>query len=298
MRLFMPGLCAAALDRRMRNLALSIVAALILPLGAAAAEQVEVPSGDVKLRAILYRPAGAGPFPAVVALHTCDGLDASLVTSSGGGEAPIDQRYREWAEHLTAAGFAVLFPDSFGSRGLSPQCHLRQVPVRASRTRSNDANAARHWLQAQPFVIADRVSLLGWSHGATTALWAVRRRAGLLHDTTPDFRSAVALYPNCQRSGNSAWSARIPTLILIGRADDWTPAGACEQMVADARGRSAGALIVVYPGAYHDFDRADLPLHERTGIRNAPNPAGRVHIGTDAAARTDAFKRVLEWFAR
>jgi dienelactone hydrolase len=33
-------------------------------------------------------------------------------------------------------------------------------------------------------------------------------------------------------------------------------------------------------------------------MRNAPNPAGRVHIGTDAAARADAFKRVPEWFAR
>jgi dienelactone hydrolase len=283
----------------MRNLLISIAAALILAVGAAAAaEQVEVPSGDVKLRAILYRPAGAGPFPAVVALHTCDGLGASLASGPGGSETPIDQRYREWAEHLTAAGFAVLFPDSFGSRGVGSQCHLRQVPIRASRTRSNDATAARHWLQTQPWVIADRVSLLGWSHGGSTALWAVRRRTSPAHNKTPDFRSAVALYPNCQRSGNSAWSARIPTLILIGRADDWTSASACEQMVAGARGRSAGTLIVVYPGAYHDFDRADLPLHERIGIRNSPNPAGRVHIGTDAAARADAFKRVLEWFAR
>jgi dienelactone hydrolase len=275
----------------MRNLLVSIAIALILPLrSAAAAERVEVPSGDVKLRAMLYRPAGAGPFPAVVALHTCDGL------ATGG--APIDARYQEWGERLMAAGFAVLFPDSFGSRGLTSQCRLRQHAVRASRTRSNDANAARHWLQAQPFVIADRVSLMGWSHGASTALWTVRRSSGPAHDKTPDFRSAVALYPNCQRSGTLAWSARIPTLILIGRADDWTLAATCEQMVAGARGRSAGALIVVYADAYHDFDVPDVALHERTGMRNAPNPAGRVHIGTDAAARADAFKRVPEWFAR
>jgi dienelactone hydrolase len=275
----------------MRNLLVSIAIALFLPLGAAAAaEQVEVPTGDVKLRAMLYRPAGAGPFPAVVALHTCDGLAS--------GTTPIDARYQEWGERLVAAGFAVLFPDSFGSRGLTSQCRLRQRAVRASHTRSNDADAARHWLQAQPFVIADRVSLMGWSHGASTALWTVRRSSRPAHDKTPDFRSAVALYPNCQRSGNLAWSARIPTLILIGRADDWTLAATCEQMVAGARGRSAGALIVVYAGAYHDFDRADLALHERTGIRNAPNPAGRVHIGTDAAGRADAFKRVPEWFAR
>jgi dienelactone hydrolase len=275
----------------MRNLPVSIAAALFLALGsAAAAEQVEIPSGDVKLRAMLFRPEGAGPFPAIVALHTCDGL--------GDGESPIDQRYLDWGEHLKAAGFAVLFPDSHGSRGLSSQCRLRQRSVRASRTRINDAIAARHWLQAQPWVIADRVSLLGWSHGATTALWTVRRHAGAARDKTPDFRSAALLYPNCQRAGNLAWSTRIPTLILIGRADDWTPAATCEQMVAGARGRSAGALIVVYPGAYHDFDVEGVSLHERTGIANTPSPAGRVHVGSDADARADAFKRVPEWFAR
>jgi dienelactone hydrolase len=289
----MPGLCAAVLDRPMR-IFLSILAALLLTLGAAtAAEQVEVPSGDVKLRAMLFKPAGPGPFAAVVALHACDGLG-----EAPGGEAAIEHHYEEWGERLKAAGFAVLFPDSFGSRGLGSQCSVPQRAVRASRTRFNDANAARHWLQAQPWAVPDRVSLLGWSHGATTSLYAIRRHAGATRDKTPDFRSAVALYPNCQRSGALAWSARVPTLILIGRADDWTLASTCEQMVAGARGRSAGTQIVVYPGAYHDFDYDGLKLTTRSGMANSANPNGRVHIGGDAAARADALKRVPEWFAR
>lgn len=274
----------------MRNLKFWIAAALILASGCANAfEQVEIPSGDVKLRGVLYRPPGPGPFPAVVALHTCDGL--------GDGETPLDNRYREWGEHLMAAGFAVLFPDSFGSRGLGSQCHQRQRPVRASRTRINDANAARHWLQEQPWVIPDRVSIVGWSHGATTTLWTIRRGIGAARDKMPDFRSAVAFYPNCKRSGALAWSARVPTLILIGRADDWTSAATCEQMIAGARGRSAGTVIKVYPGAYHDFDRANLALQERTSIANTVIPTGRVHIATDAPARADALKRVTEWLA-
>jgi dienelactone hydrolase len=138
----------------MRNLPVSIAGALILALGsAAAAEQIEIPAGDVKLRATLYHPEGAGPFPAIVALHTCDGLDD--------GESPINQRYRDWGKQLKSAGFAVLFPDSHGSHGLSSQCRLRQRSVRASRTRINDAIAARHWLQPHSWVIANRVSLLG-----------------------------------------------------------------------------------------------------------------------------------------
>ena len=223
-------------------------------------------------------------------MHACDGL--------GDRANPIDQRYQDWADALTKAGFVVIFPDSFGSRGLGSQCRVQERKVRASRLRIADANAARHWLQAQPYIVADRVSLLGWSHGATTALWTVRRRAGALRDKTPDFRTAAVLYPNCRGSGNSAWSARIPVLILAGGADDWTPAALCQQMVAGARGRSAAASLVVYPGAYHDFDRANLPLQDRTGLTNTPNPGGRVHIAGDAQAREDAFKRVLEWFAR
>ena len=278
----------------MRILLKTIAAAALLAMGAFSAvaqtaERVEVLSGDVKLRAMLYRPAGPGPFPAVVALHTCDGL--------GDGEG-IDERYKEWGEHLAKAGFAVLFPDSFGSRGVSAQCGQRQRPVRASRTRINDAYAARQWLQTQHWAIPDRVSLLGWSHGGTTALWTIRRRTGGDQNKTPDFRSAVALYPNCQRAGSLAWSARVPTLILIGRADDWTAASACEQMIAGARGRSAGTQIAVYPGAMHDFDRKDLAPQERSGLANTASPNGRVHIGTNAAARADAFKRVPEWFAR
>jgi dienelactone hydrolase len=277
----------------MQTLLRSLAAAIVLVSGTIssvqAAERVELPSGDVRLRAMLYKPAGAGPFPAVVALHTCDGL--------GDGEA-IDARYSEWGEHLAAAGFAVLFPDSFGSRGVTGQCSQRQRPVRASQTRINDARAARDWLQGQPWVIADRVSLLGWSHGATTALWTIRRRGNSGDRRHPDFRAAVALYPNCERAGSFAWSARVPTLILIGRADDWTSASACEQMLAGARGRSAGIQIKVYPGAMHDFDRKDLAPQERTGMANTASPTGRVHIGTNAAARADAFKRVPEWFAR
>lgn len=270
-----------------------LAAATMLILGTIsvvhAAERVELPSGDVKLHAVLYRPPGLGPFPAVVALHTCDGLSD--------GES-VDPRYAEWGERLAAAGFAVLFPDSFGSRGVTGQCSQRQRPVRASQIRINDARAARDWLQTQPWVIGDRVSLLGWSHGATTALWTIRRRGNSGDRKLPDFRAAVALYPNCERAGSFAWSARVPTLILIGSADDWTLASACEQMLAGARGRSAGTQIKVYPGAMHDFDRKDLAPQERTGMANTASPTGRVHIGTDAEAREDAFKRVPEWFAR
>ncbi len=274
-----------------------ILAALALAAGIAAAAPapvaptpVDIPLDKGTLKSVLFRPDGPGPFPAVVALHDCSGL----TTRKGA----FGSRYRAWAEQLVKAGFVVLFPDSFGSRGLGSQCANRRRTVRSDRERVDDANAARRWLQQQSYVEPHHVALLGWANGAITALWTVRRRIALAAVDDADFRSAVAFYPGCKRLDNAAWSARIPTLILIGASDDWTPAPACEHMVADARGRSAGISIMVYLAAYHDFDHPNRPLALRSGVAYSANNSGTVHTGTNRAARADALRRVPEWLAR
>src|SRR5437764_2957097 len=85
------------------------------------------------LRGILYRPEGAGPFPAVVALHGCGGI----FNRSG----KLVSRFADWGDRLVAAGLAVLFPDSYASRGLPAQCRVRERKVRSSRERVADAQA-------------------------------------------------------------------------------------------------------------------------------------------------------------
>jgi dienelactone hydrolase len=273
-----------------RTLLVCLIASVLWTGGAAAApDQVDIPDGELTLHATLYRPDGAGPFPAVVALHDCGGLTHRPLTDA--------HLYSEWARLLVAQGFAVLFPDSFGSRGIGSQCREPNRKVHASRERVADANAARRWLQSQSFVRPDHISLLGWQNGGVAALWAVRPTAAP-RDGSTDFRSAVAFYPNCRRLRETAWSGRVPTLILIGSADDWTPAAACQQMVAGAHERSARVQIVVYPGAHHEFDRADTPIRLRTGLVNTADPTGKAHGGTNPAARNDALKRVPRWLER
>jgi dienelactone hydrolase len=263
-------------------------AALWATAGAAAEapQTVNIPEGELSLHATLYRPEGTGPFPAVIALHDCGGLDKNPAVNA--------ELYGEWSALLAGKGFVVLFPDSFGSRGVGPQCRLRPK-VRASRERVADANAARRWLQTQNFVRADRISLLGWASGGIAALWTVRPNA-VPRDGSADFRSAVALYPGCGRLRQTAWSARVPTLILIGAADETALASTCEQMVAGARGRSARAEIVVYPGAGHEFDR--VPVRPRGEPAGTADPSGRVRRAPSPAARADALRRVPLWLAR
>jgi len=256
----------------------------------AAPEPVEIALEHGVLKAMLFRPDGAGPFPAVIGLHGCEGLLGTTGT--------VEERYRDWAEHLTKAGFVVLYPDSYGSRGLGPQCSIRRRAIRTDHERVADANAARRWLQTQSYVKRDHVTLLGWATGGISVLWTVRRRATLPKDDKTDFRSAVAFYPGCRRLDNAAWSARVPTLILIGAADDQTSAQVCQRMVAATRGRSAGTSIVVYPGTYHDFDHPDRPLEVRGGYAFATDSSGKIHTGTNPAARADALRRVPQWLAR
>ncbi|HEV3186327.1 MAG TPA: dienelactone hydrolase family protein [Xanthobacteraceae bacterium] len=270
----------------------AVILAFLAWSGAAAAaapELVEIHEGSTKLKAYLYRPDGDGPFRAVVGLHGCGGLS--------GRSGPVATRYRDWGERLSAAGFAVLLPDSFGSRGLASQCTVRGSTVRTARERVADAVAARRWLQAQSWVIADRVSLMGWQNGGVATLWTIRRRGGGEGDGE-DFRSAVALYPGCRRLSQTEWSARVPTLVLVGAADDWAPAKACEQMVAGARGRSAQTQIIVYPGAYSAFDHPDMPMRQLSGLAFSADGSGHAHSATNPAAREDAIKRVPEWLAR
>ena len=252
-----------------------------------APRQVDIPATGLTLHAQLYKPDGDGPFPTVIALHGCGGL--------GGQSEPVLPRYRDWTEQLLKTGHAVLLPDSYGSRELGPQCRAKERRVLARRERVADVNAARQWLLQQPWTARDRISLIGWANGASAVLWAVRPQLAS-RSLESDFRSAIAFYPDCRISSGLGWSTRVPTLLLIGAQDDVSSPAACRQMVEGARGRSALVQIVVYPGASHDLDRANLPLHAIAGSE-AELPEGG-HVGSDADARQDAQRRVAEWLAR
>src|SRR3954470_13748349 len=252
-----------------------------------APHQVDIPLSNGMLHAQLYKPDGNGPFPVVIAMHGCGGL--------AGQSDPVQSRYHDWADQLLRRGTAVLLPDSYGSRELGPQCQVGEPKIRARRERVADIMASRQWLLQQPWAARDRISLLGWANGASAVLWAVRPQLSS-QNIEPDFRSAIAFYPDCRISSGLGWSARVPTLLLIGAKDDVSSPPACRQMIDGARGRSAMARIVVYPGAYHDFDRANLPLHANAG--SSDDAALRGHHGTDVEARADSQKRVTEWLAR
>jgi len=195
------------------------------------------------LQGYLRQPPGAGPSPAVVLLHGCDGHAQRL-----------DER---WGRRIAAWGYVTLTVDSFGPRGLKNTCS-NGAPVDLAF----DAYRALGYLVQQQSVDSSRVAVLGFSQGAGQALSSVER--GIVEQASPNkFRAAIAFYPHCLGfKGNMT----VPTLVLIGELDDWSLATECRNMVDGrddwgiSRQKDQGVPIklIVYPGAYHAFDASGL----------------------------------------
>jgi dienelactone hydrolase len=260
-------------------------------------ERVRFPSNDADLAGgspsiidgYLFKPAGQGPFPALVALHGCSGL----FTKSG----RFHRRDWDWAKRLQSLGYVVLFPDSLTPRGMQQICTRKDIGgAMPFRERPRDARGALRWLQSQPFVRKDRVGLLGWSNGGTTVLSAIDARSQARPvGITDDFRVAIAFYPGCRSTEqNVKWTTHIPLTILIGEADDWTPAALCSSLVNRVCREGASVEIVTYPEAHHAFDAPDQPLRVRSGLAHTARRDGRATIGTNPVARADAVHRVKE----
>ena len=90
-----------------------------------------------------------------------------------------------------------------------------------------------------------------------------------------------------------------PLLVLIGGADDWTPAATCRQMADAMAMRGADASIVVYPGAYHYFDVEGRDLTVLAEVENELKPGGfGATVAYQAAAAADAQRQVEAFLAQ
>jgi len=281
-------------------IALAFVLAIGLP--AAAQEKVTFAStdGDLKggtpttVTGFLYKPQGVGPFPAVVSLHGCDGL-----VEEDGKVKPL---YGTWGEILSREGYIVLLPDSHGSRGHGNLCAVmpEKRPVQGGRERPRDAYGALAYLRSRSDVRTNSIAILGQSAGASTMFFTIAKdaRPKDLSDQQ-DFRAAVAFYPGCQPfvEREPRWAPRQPLLLLMGEADNFTPAAPCKEVLSRVPADAVASITThFYPGAHHAFDHPNLAVQVRTNVKLPPDGHSPT-VGTNPEARADAIVRVKQFLA-
>jgi len=228
--------------------------------------------GD-KIQGDLAKPDGAGPFPAVIVLHGCGGMH--------------DMTKRKLIDELVAWGYAILLVDSHATRRIQPEqaCAFTSGAFTIMDKRRRDAFGALVFLGSQTFIDPHHVAVVGFSAGAWVTLSVAEPNAFELFGPTSNlrFQAAAAFYPLCVLPGARP---AIPTLILIGASDDWTPAADCSAKVARWGKDGPPVELVVYPGAYHGFYYPQL------------QPGRNIfdhHLEYNGAAADDASHRLHEF---
>ena len=197
--------------------------------------ELETPlAASPPLQGFLRLPNRAGPTPAVVLLHSCNG-----------NWRRIDER---WGRLIASWGYVTLAVYS----SLKSTCSNAAVDL------AYDAYRALDFLVQQQAVDPARVVALGFSQGGWLALSSVER-GPTERFATNKFRAAVAFYPPCRHiNGNMT----VPTLILVGELDDWALASECRNLVeghddygvSRQKGQGVPIKLIVLAGAYHAFD--------------------------------------------
>jgi dienelactone hydrolase len=227
--------------------------------------------GD-RIQGSLAKPAGAGPFAAIIVLHGCAGMH--------------DTTKRKLANDLVAQSYAVLFVDSYSTRGIDHACTSNAVAT--FYRRRQDAYGALVHLANQPFVDPLRVGAVGFSAGAWVTLSLVEPRSfePFLPPTNLRLRAAAAFYPPCKQA---VARPEVPTLILAAALDAWTPAADCYGKVGSWGKDGPSVELVVYPGAYHGFYYPHLQ----------PGTTMFGHwLAFDRNAADDATRRLLRFLDR
>lgn len=166
-------------------------------------EEVVFPSDGLKLHGFLWKPEGAGPFPAIVWNHGSEKMPGS---------------HPKLAEFYTAHSYVFFVPHRRG-QGRSPGNYIQDLvamappPERAWRMvelqddEVDDVIAGVTYLKSQPFVDPARIAVSGCSYGGIQTLLIGERDLGI--------RALVPFAP-----GAKAWEGNVPLRSRLLQAVD------------------------------------------------------------------------------
>lgn len=216
-------------------------------------QEWRVPSSDtgIAAHALLFRPAGPGPFPLAVIAH------ASTQNALRRAQMPQPE-YRALAAFLVARGFAVLVPERLGhgatgGRYVEDQGGCDEADyARSGRATADEISRALDYLRGQDFISKDRAIVIGHSAGGWGALALASAdprtigaiiafapgRGGHANDEPNRFCAPHMLLAAAAEFGKSA---RIPVTWLVAVNDSYF-APAFSRELADAFRGSGGKV--------------------------------------------------------
>jgi len=158
-----------------------LIALLLLPSLLAVAETVTFPSGEITLHGELFRPAGTGPFPAVVYNHgsapgmmSKQAFDALGPVFANHGWVFLGP-YRR-GQGLSASAGAYIGDQIAAAEKAGGTSAGAATMVRLLETdHLSDQLAALAWLRKQSFVQANRIAVAGNSFGGIETVLGVER---------------------------------------------------------------------------------------------------------------------------
>jgi carboxymethylenebutenolidase len=202
------------------------------------AEAVSYRSRGETVRGLLYRPAGEGPFPAVVVVHGDYGLTAGV---------------KEQARRLGAKGYLVLAVDLYRGQVVSDlmDAHILDRGLPEDRVLA-DLKAAVDYLVGRPDVRADSLGAVGWDSGGGHALDAAIR--------DPRLRAVVVCYGRLTTDPELLAPLQASVLgIFAGKDEGITPEIIDQFQSAMRRAGKRVAGIHVYPECGHGFMNPATP---------------------------------------
>jgi len=206
-------------------------------------------------------PAGGVPRPAVLVIHGIDGLAGAT---------------QDAADQFAARGYVAAAPDLF-HRGPPPTTFAEMSKRRWAHTdlqTTCDLDAAIAHLQAQPFVEAGPMGIIGFCMGGRVAYH--------MATTNPLLALAVDCYGGNVLHGEGGDAPidhtadiRCPVLVLDGEENHNPPPSDVRAIEAALAQHGIVHEVQLYPGVGHGFMGGTL------------TPQGK-----------DAWSRVWEWFGR
>jgi dipeptidyl aminopeptidase/acylaminoacyl peptidase len=213
-------------------------------------------------------PSGPGPHPVLLMIH-------------GGPFAQYGWGLFDEAQVYAGAGYAVVYGNPRGSSGYG-QAHGRYIVGDVGERSAPDLLALLDAALERPDLDAQRVGVLGGSHGGFMTTWlvghtdrflaAVSERAVNAIDSFEgssdigwDFADSLYGTDPEQRRRQSplAYADRIRTpLLIIHSEHDWRcPVEQAQRLYVALKKREAEVEMLLFPGEGHELSRSGVPSH-------------------------------------